>query len=81
MKAQVLSVLFKSALLILLETLCYLLQAVFPGEVHDNIDINIIQGIPFGHFSSFEKPQENGIPNIFRQFLGTLRLDFGKCAY
>ena len=33
-RAQVLSVLFKSALFILLETVCYLLHAVFPGEVH-----------------------------------------------
>ena len=80
MKAQVLSVLFKSALLILLETLCYLLHAVFPGEVHNNIDINIIQWIPIRHFSSFAKLQENGLRNIFRYFLGTLRLDFGKCA-
>ena len=79
-KAQVLSVLFKSALLILLETLCYLLHAVFPGEVHNNIDINIIQWIPIRHFSSFAKLQENGRRNIFRYFLGTLRLDFGKCA-
>lgn len=80
MKAQVLSVLFKSALLILLETLCYLLHAVFPGEVHNNIDINIIQWIPIRHFSSFAKLQENGLRNIFRYFLGTRRLDFGKCA-